>query len=322
MNETLFDTYLPLLLWTGLGALLFRLLPDRTPRLLGRALYWVGMPIEIMALARRTDFPPSAQLTPIATVSVLLLGLGLSWLALQIIIRRTGDTNSRFDLSAIADALAHPAQQGSFILATISANTGFVGLAIAPFLIDERYFSLLITYNVTQSVLGNYGMGVWVASAFGGDDRERNGWKQLRDVVVSPSLWSFTLGILTRTVPFPAVVETGLQSSLWVVIPAAFLLMGMRVSQLQGWQNLKLVLIPAVLKAIVLPALVGIILTLCGVSGDIRLAIVLMSGMPTAFASLILAEEYNLDRQLLTSSAIVTTIALLVMIPLWMAWFG
>jgi hypothetical protein len=321
MNETLFNAYIPLVLWTGLGALLLRVLPNRTPRLLGRALYWVGMPIEIMALARRTDFSPSAQLTPIATVSVLLLGLGLSWLALQII-RRTGEPNSRFNLSAIADALAHPAQQGSFILATISANTGFVGLAIAPFLIDERYFSLLITYNVTQSVLGNYGMGVWVASAFGGNDRERNDWKQLRDVAISPSLWSFTLGILTRTVPFPAVVETGLQSSLWMVIPAAFLLMGMRVSQLKGWQSLKLVLIPAGLKAIVLPALVGIILTLCGVSGDIRLAIVLMSGMPTAFASLILAEEYNLDRELLTSSAIVTTIGLLVMIPLWMTWFG
>lgn len=321
MNETLFNAYIPLLLWTGLGALLFRLLPDRTPRFLGRALYWVGMPIEIMALARRTDFPPSAQLTPIATVSVLFLGLGLSWLALQIV-RRSADTNSRFDLSAIAEALAHPAQQGSFILASISANTGFVGLAIAPFLIDERYFSLLITYNVTQSVLGNYGMGVWVASAFGGTDRERNGWTQVRDVAISPSLWSFTLGVLTRTVPFPAAIETGLQSSLWLVIPAAFLLMGMRVSQLKGWQSLKLVLIPAGLKAIVLPALVGIILTLCGVSGDIRLAIVLMSGMPTAFASLILAEEYNLDRELLTSSAIVTTIALLVMIPLWMAWFG
>ncbi len=49
---------------------------------------------------------------------------------------------------------------------------------------------------------------------------------------------------------------------------------------------------------------------------------VLMSGMPSAFAGLILAEEYNLDRDLIASSIIISTVLLLLMLPLWVLLFG
>jgi malate permease and related proteins len=44
---------------------------------------------------------------------------------------------------------------------------------------------------------------------------------------------------------------------------------------------------------------------------------VLMSGMPCAFAGLILAEEYHLDGNLVASSIIVSTLIFLAMIPVW-----
>ena len=44
MADTLFDAYLPLVLWTGLGLIAFRFVPQAFPRFLGRALYWVGVP--------------------------------------------------------------------------------------------------------------------------------------------------------------------------------------------------------------------------------------------------------------------------------------
>lgn len=47
-----------------------------------------------------------------------------------------------------------------------------------------------------------------------------------------------------------------------------------------------------------------------------------MSGMPTAFGGFIFAEEYDLDRDLVTSSIILTTIGLLLMIPVWLVVFG
>jgi predicted permease len=73
---------------------------------------------------------------------------------------------------------------------------------------------------------------------------------------------------------------------------------------------------------LVLPGIAGLALTLLGLSSDARLAMVLMSGMPTAFTSVILAEEYNLDRQLAASSILLSTIMLPLMIPFWLALFG
>ena len=72
-----------------------------------------------------------------------------------------------------------------------------------------------------------------------------------------------------------------------------------------------------------MPLLVGLATTLFfGLSGSPRLAMVLMSGVPTAFAGLILAEEYNLDRDLIASSIIISTVLLLLVLPLWILIFG
>jgi malate permease and related proteins len=49
---------------------------------------------------------------------------------------------------------------------------------------------------------------------------------------------------------------------------------------------------------------------------------VLMSGMPSAFAGLIIAEEYDLDRELIACSIALSTVALLVTVPLWIGLFG
>jgi hypothetical protein len=98
--------------------------------------------------------------------------------------------------------------------------------------------------------------------------------------------------------------------------------MGIRLGQIQGWKSFQLALVPAVLKVLVLPGLVGIGTTLIGLPTDSRLALVLMSGMPTAFAGLILAEEYDLDRELIASSIVVTSVLLLLILPVWLVLFN
>jgi len=140
-------------------------------------------------------------------------------------------------------------------------------------------------------------------------------------VLTVPSLWAFAIGSLTRSVALPELAEQVLHASLWFVIPGAFLLMGMRLSQLHGWKSIQLALLPTLLKMVILPITVGLGTTLLGLSGDARLALVLMSGMPSAFAGLILAEEYELDRELIASSIALTTIALLFTIPLRLFFF-
>jgi malate permease and related proteins len=306
MLDRLVDAYAPLIGWTGLGIVSVRFLPTSFPYWLGRGLYWIGVPIEIFSLARQTIFDERAQLAPAITLGSLLLGLGLGWLSLQIWKKLQ------------PEPAASPGLKGSLLLSSMLGNTGFVGLAIVPFFVSETDLSWAVLYSVTQNVFGTYGLGVLVSSYYGRQGTATNRWwTQVRDLLRVPSLWGFALGSLTRNWQLPAAIETSLHASIWVVIPGAFILMGIRLSQIQGWQSLKLALLPAAIKTIVMPTVVGTAITAMGMRGDPRLGLVLMSGMPCAFAGLILAEEYNLNGNLVASSIIVSTLIFLTMIPVW-----
>ncbi|WP_373547665.1 AEC family transporter [Chamaesiphon sp.] len=311
MLDRLIDAYTPLICWTGLGILSVRFLPSAFPYWLGRGLYWVGVPIEIFSLARQTTFDERAQLAPLITIGSLILGLGLGWVSLQIW--------QRLQPVSLAPT---PGIKGSLLLCSMLGNTGFVGLAIVPSFISATDLSWAVLYSVTQNVFGTYGLGVLVSSYYSRKDTATNRWwMQFQDLVRVPSLWGFALGSLTRSMVFPTVVESSLHASIWVVIPGAFILMGIRLSQIKGWQSLKLALLPAILKTIVMPTIVGIAMTMLGIGSDPRLGLVLMSGMPCAFAGLILAEEYNLNGNLVASSIIVSTLMFLVMIPVWLYFY-
>ncbi|WP_035992338.1 AEC family transporter [Leptolyngbya sp. KIOST-1] len=342
MRDSLIQAYFPLLLWTGLGVVLGQFSPGALPRLLGRSLYWVGIPLEIFALARQTHFAQDTGLAPLYTVLALGLGLGLGLAGLALVRWRSTAGEAAVAL-AVVGAATPPAQEadadlppwgntvmtwadrprhGSFVLAAMLGNTGFVGLAIVPALVSGPYLGWAVFYSVTQNVVGTYGLGVYLASWFGRGTHAQSRWQQLRDVVTVPSLWAFGLGTASQRWIGPPAVEAALHRSVWVVIPVALLLMGLRLSQLQGWSSLKLALVPAALKVVVLPAVVGAVAWGARLPSDAVLVLVLMSGMPSAFAGLILAEEYELDRELAAASIALSTGALLLTIPLWLLVFG
>jgi malate permease and related proteins len=329
MAETLFHAYTPLILWTSLGLLIFRFLPQWFPRFLGRCLYWVGIPLELLALARqnsieefggKTNFP---VLAPIITIGALALGSVVALLVLwawQLLLSRK--LKSNLSESLPSNWFDSPTQ-GSFVLASVVGNTGFVGLAIAPSLVNADALSWAVLFSITHNVIGTYGFGVVIASYFSHSKQQHHWWILLRDVLTVPPLWAFIFGTLTRQVQLPEVVESGLQGSVSVVIAFAFLLIGIRLAQIQRWKSLKLALAPAILRVFVTPLFVGLGTTLLfGLSGDRRLAMVLMSGMPSAFIGLILAEEYDLDRDLIASSIVVSTLLLLLVLPVWIVIFG
>jgi malate permease and related proteins len=318
MTDILLQAYTPLICWIGLGVVILRFLPASLPRLLGRGLYWLGLPIQIFALARQTDFSHLTVLAPVYTLMILVVGLAAGWLGYRWSQPAPDPQTAKpepFELNPIANR----DRQGSFILSAMLGNTGLVGIAIASTLISPDNLVWAIVYTVTQNIFGSFGLGVFVASYFGRPTA--HWWHHLRDVLTVPTLWGFGLGWLSQRLSFPAPVDAVLAQSVWVVIPIAFILTGMRLSQLPSWQSLRVGLLPGLLKVLLLPIVMGLVTTATGLTGEPRLALVLMAGMPTAFAALILAEEYDLDRQLPTSAIALSTVGILVLLPLWLCIF-
>ena len=326
--------------WTGLGIILFRyqLVPAYLPRLLGRSLYWIGVPLQVWVLARRSDFDEAIWIPPLATVTVLLLGLVLAlsilqrwrklkytylnksiqfiWLNDLIYLLSSFPLTAKFFRQVIP---SNRAGKGSFVLASMLGNTGFIGLAIVPNFIEQHYWSWIVLYGVTHNLLGSYGLGVVVANYFSCSKTDRKRAMRIWGLFKVPSLWAFALGYLTRNISLPDTLESLVRYGIFLVVPSAFLLIGMQLGKLRGIKSLKVAIVPASLKILILPGLVAIGLTLLGIEGDGRLALVLMSSMPTAFANVILAEEYNLDRQIAAGSILLSTVTLPFIFPLWLA---
>jgi malate permease and related proteins len=346
MVETLFQAYSPLIFWVGLGILSLRWLPLQLPRFLARSLYWVGVPWQIFSLARYTDLSGGVDLVPVITLSTLLFGIVLAWSTAVALNRFANQTVPLAVADTAATVLVAPAaadtiaavtppqtpwqrfqqilpfydrnEQGSFILAGMLGNTGFVGLGLLPDLISPENMRWAVFFSLTQNLIGTYTIGVLVASYFGGATPQSRWWALVRNVLLVPSLWAFCLGYFTRSLPGPVWADHLAQGWYYWVIPASFLLMGMRLGQMQGWRSIQRAIPPVVLKLILLPLCVTVGVTLLGFRGEPRLALVMMSGMPCAFAGLILAEEYELDRDLAASTIALSTIGLLVMIPIWL----
>lgn len=314
------------ILWMGLGWLAFKFfpIPRRLPQLLSLGLYWIGIPLQILALARRAGLSHSLWLPALSTLAALLLGIGLAVLSLEVLwcfaIYNHNQTKLHPSLQALGNedtvAINLPlnhiipqkrSEEGSFILAAMMSNAGYIGLAIAPAFIAQSYWSWIAVYHVINNLLGFFVLGILLASFFGHPKPNSIG-NLLRNLLIVPALWAFVIGWCTRDFYLPQFIETCLQASRWVVNFSAFLLTGLQLSKLRSFDGLRKSLIPSLLKVIILPALIGVGLTLLGMTGDARFSMILMAGTPTAFTAIILAEKYNLDRQTTANSILLSTL--------------
>lgn len=326
MIDNLFHAYTPLLTWIGLGLILSRFTPETFLKLLGQALYWVGVPLQLFVLARHTNIT-NGGLIPGIAIGVLVLSLALAllfWWGWEWLLqgKLPPEPKNLELLDENAAKSLKKASLGSFILAAILGNTGFVGLTLTQILTSPENTDWAVLFSVTNNVVGTYGIAVIIASYFGQRSTKNHWWIQLRDLVTVPSLWTFFLGLKTQVVKLPAVIESGLETAVWVVIAFALILVGLRLGTMRGWKNLEIASIASILKVLIVPILVGLSATYFGVIGEQRLVLVLMSGTPTGLSVLILAEVYELDRNLLASTIALTFVGLLLALPLWLAWFG
>ena len=310
LGTQLLELYLRLGSGVLLGWFLGRQLSPVVPIYLGKFLFWGGVPISIFAFLRQANLSSSIWIAPAVAWIAIFLGAGLAWawIGKQTSSNR-GESNAGIK-----------ATQGSFLLAAMVGNTGYLGYPITLALVGTQYFGWALFYDLLGTTLGAYGLGVVLAARFG-MGRQSYG-SLIQTFLKNPALWSFALGLGLRQLPLPTLVEHSLQLSAWAVVFLSLVLIGMRLSQLSSWRNLKQASISLSIKMLVVPLILGVGLSFLGVTGSPLLVIVLQMAMPPAFATLVLAETYNLDRDLAVTTLAVGSIGLLVTLPIWLLLFG
>lgn len=306
----LLELYLSLSGGVLLGWLLGRILPKQSPIYLGKFLFWIGVPMGILGFLRRTNLSGPIWIAPLVSWAAILLGAGLAWAWLKI-------NQLRGNLSE--NARKKP-NQGSFILASMVGNTGYLGYPVTLALLGQQYFGWALFYDLLGSTIGTYGFGVALAARFG---MGVTSYKLIAIAVVkNPALWSLSFGLTSRKIPLPDAVELVLQIIAWTVIGLSLILIGMRLSLLSSMRGLSQIFVSLCIKMLLVPLVLGIGLTMLGMTGSPRLVMVLQMSMPPAFATLILAEAYNLDRELAVTGIALGCAGLFFTLPLWLWLFG
>jgi hypothetical protein len=332
LDNPLVNLYVRLIGWVMAGFILGKFLSKNISKNLGKFLFFVGAPFSVVAFMRSTTISGYMAIAPISAWTALLVGAGLAWVWIDLglsderlkSISRGLSINRNQDYvpneSIVQSNWSRPTQ-GSFLLAMMVGNTGFLGFPVILTLIGPEYFAWGLFYDLSIS-LGVQIFGVALAAYYGNAERMQGWIAPVMTVVKNPSLWAFLIGALLRYLSLPPQVDQFLKTGAWVVINLFLILIGLQLSQLSSLKNLKQGLTCLSIKMLLTPLVVGTGLMFFGVTGPPRLLLVLLMGMPPAFVTTLYAERYGLDRDLAITTVALGCVLILFTIPLWIWLFG
>ncbi|MBD2136909.1 AEC family transporter [Anabaena sp. FACHB-1237] len=297
------ELYIKLIGLVSLGFILGRKLPSNTATYIGRFLFWIGVPITIIAFLRKTDLSGQIWIAPAIAYFAMFIGILLAWLAMK-------------TYSYCRKTTSPVKTQGSVILAAMVGNTGYLGFPVTLAMVGKDYFAWALFYDLLGSLFIAYGVGTVLAAKFG--NNIHNYLQILQVIFINPALWSFGFGVLFRQVTLSQPLEFALDKIAWAILALSLILIGVRMSRLTSWGNIPQASISVVIKMLLVPVIVGILLSCLGVTGKPALVIILQTGMPPAFATLVLAETFNLDHDLAVTTLAMGVIVLLFTLPLWL----
>lgn len=299
----LFELYVKLVGLVLLGFILGRKLPSTVPSVVGHFLFYLGVPISIVSFLYQADLSGQIWIAPAIAYLAILLGALLAWLAIK------GQTY-------VTDTMPQQPTQGSLLLAAMVGNTGYLGFPITLAMVGQKYFAWALFYDLLGTVFGAYGLGVALAARFG--NNINNSGQITKAILINPALWSFAFGLLLRQIKIPHIVAFYMDKLAWIALTLSLVLIGMRLSQLKSWRSLPQVGISLAIKMILVPLILGSTLGWFGVTGSAAKVIVLQMAMPPAFATLVLAETFNLDRDLAVTALAAGAFILLITLPFWL----
>ena len=337
LENPLVMLYVRLIGWTLLGYVLGKLLPKVFTTYLGKALLFVGVPIGIVSFLRQADLSGWIVIAPTTAWVAIFVGAGLAWIWIDLGVsderfralsrgitsrESTVELTSGTNATIQQDSAWSGPTQGSFLLAMTLGNTAFMGYPVSLALVGPQYFAWSLFYDLIGSTIAAYSVGIALASRFGSMTSNQQRPNPFVSMAKTPALWSLPIGVGMRFVPLPTVITSGMSAIAWTTVTLSLVMIGMQLSQLQTLKNIKKALTCLSIKMLLTPLVVGTGLMFFGVTGEPRLAMVLQMAMPPAFSTLVIAQAYNLDRDLTVTTLAFGVVLLLFTIPIWLWLFS
>ncbi len=185
-------------------------------------------------------------------------------------------------------------ERASVMLSAFCLNAGNYGLSLVDFAFGEEVFSYAVVVYIANTIM-NYMLGVFVAS--GGRSSTR---QALFNVLKTPAVYAVIVAFALRgfEVVLPLPLERTAERLAVVAIPLMLTLLGIQLGQFVRFDKVRLVAIGTSLKLLGAPLVALVIATLLGMGVDARTAFIMQASMPSAVLTLVLANQFDLNRDL------------------------
>ncbi len=278
------------------------LLPPEFCAAANRVTYWLAVPclifLKISAAPFREVFRPG-------WIGAAVLAIVVVWAAAMVLAPVLG---------------LRGGSRGTFVQASVHANLGYVGLAVAYYGLGDRGLQVAGVF-AAFFMLANNVLSVLALAATGGI-RVSPGLLARR-IVLQPVILGSLTGLVWSwyRLPMPTLIGETIRILGSMALPLALLLIGADLG-VRALRHPAPALTALGIKNLALPALGCALLTLAGADGVSRAAAVVLLAAPSATLTLIMGREMGGDTSLASTSISLSTFASALTLPLWLALLG
>ncbi len=279
------DNIAPILIIAGIGYIVGRLF-EIDAQSVSRVIFNVLSPALVFQVISTSTITGSELVLLVASVAVFMLTMA----SLAYIV--TGWIGvSRLPRAAV-------------ILGAICANNGNFGLPLVTLAFGPEVVARAAVIFVTVTI-SNYSLGVFVASS-----GSKPPLQALRNVLKVPSVYAACFGLFLNftDLQLPFVLAQPIQRLSQATVPMMLLLLGLQLSSSSHLVRIRLVSLGITMRLLVSPFVAAIIALLVGLNDTAMVALIMQASMPVAVVTIILATEYELDRQLSLSMILASTL--------------
>jgi predicted permease len=196
------------------------------------------------------------------------------------------------------------AESTAFLLVVMFSNGGNYGLPVVSFAFGEEALSYGTVFFLTGSVLTNT-VGAFLAAA-----GRRSFGIAAASVLRMPAIYGIAAALLVlatgASVPIPLLRPVTMLSD--AALPLMILVLGMRLERAPAPKRPVLVAAAVCVSLLVAPIIALGLTSLMHVTGAARQAVVVLSSMPVAVATTILALEFDASPDFVTSAVFFSTL--------------
>jgi malate permease and related proteins len=193
----------------------------------------------------------------------------------------------------------------AFLMVVMFSNGGNYGLPVVKFAFGPEALTYGTIFFLTGSVT------TYVAGAFFAGSHRSKIAGALEKIWKMPSLYGVALALIVRAAghPVPDAMMRPIDLLSDAALPVMILVLGMQLQRAVWPARPGLVILAVGISLLVAPVVAAGLAGVFGITGAARQSAVILSSMPVAVVTTILALEYELDPEFVTSAVFLSTIA-------------